>query len=950
MRSCIVLALIFSVTLLALVPAPAQAVGMGEPEDGSWQDQIDTLVDTLTPEERVAQLMLVTFEGTYLGQETAIARLITDYSVGGVLLLADHDNINGPINTARLVQSLTNGLQDLAFDAAQATEKRPTPRAYIPLFIATTHGGNDQPATQISLGTTPLPSQMAVGATWEPEYARQVGQIAGSELDAMGVNMLLGPALDVSSQPQTGRTLDLGTTTFGGEPYWVGRMGQAYITGVHEGSSGRIAVVAQHFPGLGFADTQPDQEIPVVPRSLDELSQFDLVPYRAVTGGASDSLARADGLQCANIRYQGETTRLITRPVCIDERAAGQLLAVDDIAAWRDEGGLVVSSPLGTRAMRRYYNLSPFPHRQIAREAFLAGNDLLYIENFGTEYGADQTDNVIDVIKFFAEGYRDDPVFRARVDQSLRRILRLKLDLYNGDFSQWNVQRSPTNIDTVGGASVPLYTIAQRSVTLLAPRRESLPTSPSRDESIVIFTDVRLIQQCSYCAQYALVEFNALERAIERLYGPYAGAQIRPERVSSFSFKQLSLYLEGDIVGATDSQFKTIQRIGEALRDVDWIVFMMLDFSPGWEASTVLRDLLAMESPLLGYAHLVVFALGAPTYLSSTEISKLTAYFGLYSHTPPYIDAAARALFQETTYPGTLPVSVPAVGYDIFEQTAPDPTQVIQVGLAQPDGSAGPVALNQADLFTTRTGERLTLQTQSLRDRNGHIVPDNTPVEFTLTFISDNLQTRQYSMTRDGIAQTSFTPTRPGRIQVTAASRGATHSNVFQIIVEVTEAALTAGPTVTGYPATPALTLAVPTGTPASLPGGIALNSPATPINRNTPEPAGGAMVSNKEDTASARRLDLTDFVTSIIGLVLMSALSFAAGLSATYTMDGGVRGALGSIVAGLTGYIYYGIGGPGAAEIARWAGDLAPALTTLGAGLVGMVYAWLTLRNHHRA
>ena len=148
---------------------------------------------------------------------------------------------------------------------------------------------------------------MALGATWNPESVRKVGQIAGSELSAMGINMLLGPALDVYQRLPTERTLDLGVNSFGGEPYWVGEMGQAYVAGVHEGSKGRIAVIAQDFPGLGLADTKPDQEIPVLPRAV-EAAQVRPDSYHAVTGGAQDPLMRADGINAPTSATRAKTS------------------------------------------------------------------------------------------------------------------------------------------------------------------------------------------------------------------------------------------------------------------------------------------------------------------------------------------------------------------------------------------------------------------------------------------------------------------------------------------------------------------------------------------------------------------------------------------------------------------------------------------------------------------
>lgn len=935
--------------LLALLPLP-HAIPTAASPRGQLNDPA-AIIASWTPEERVGQLMLVTFESSSLRRDTAIAQLISQYNVGGVVLLAENDNINGQVNTPRLVQSLTIELQQLAYDSAQTTADRPTPRAFVPLFITTTHAGNGQPGTQIAQDTTPLPSQLALGATWNTGFARQVGQIAGIELSAMGINMLLGPALDVAQQQQAEHAIDLGVHTYGGEPNWVGQMGAHYITGVHEGSHGRIAVIAQDFPGLGFADTRPDQEIPVVPRSVAQLSAFDLLPFYAVTGAAGDTLARADGMQCANIRYQGETVRSITGPVCVNEDAAQDLLSLDYFSAWREDG-IMVSSALGTPAIRRYYNVTPFPHRQVAREAFLAGNDLLYLNDFGPTPTDDQFDNVVDVINFFAERYEDDPVFRARVDKSLYRILRLKLDLYDGDFTINNVQLMVNDVNDVGGYTAGLYSIAEQAVTLLAPRRESLPSAPSRDDTIVIFTDVRLVQQCSYCATYPLVTVNALESAIERLYGPYADAQIRPEQVISFSFNQLQTYLAGDVAGEVEiGQIKTNQRIGEALREVDWIIFVMLDVDPNIPSSLVVRQLLESGSTMVERAEVAVFAMGAPTYLSSTEVSKFSAYYGLYSHTQPFIDAAARALFRDSSFPGAPSISVPAVGYDVLVHTSPDPTQILKLELVALNGNPPLNPVAAADILPVQVGDQLDLRTYPILDRNKHIVPDNTPVEFTITFITDNLQTRQPGVTVSGMAHTRFTPTRPGRIQITLSTKDATTSTTFQInVLEPGDAALIDN--------TPAAGQAdAETTLPAAPPDDDEL---AAPVANGTPPPqnvtgpdaaAGDPRTPDGTNSASGtdRRLDAVDFVLSLFALALMSIAGYTQGRTVTHSAAGGVRVVLGSIVAGLTGYIYYGVDGPGMAVLHDLLDNLAPLLTTAFAGLIGTVMTWWLLHREIR-
>ena len=72
------------------------------------------------------------------------------------------------------------------------------------------------------------PSPMALGATWKPAHAAEVGRVLGNQLMRTGINLFFGPGLDVLEQPRPGTTGDPGVHVFGGDPFWVGRLGAAY--------------------------------------------------------------------------------------------------------------------------------------------------------------------------------------------------------------------------------------------------------------------------------------------------------------------------------------------------------------------------------------------------------------------------------------------------------------------------------------------------------------------------------------------------------------------------------------------------------------------------------------------------------------------------------------------------------------------------------------------------
>src|SRR5262249_8457823 len=150
----------------------------------------NSLFVRLSVEQRIGQLMLVTFHGKSADNNSEIARLIRDYHIGGVQLLAANDNIDEHQNAPVHVQTLINQLQQINYDAAvNSTARNP---AYVPLFIATSQEGDSVPNMEIASGMTTLPSNMAIGATWQPDHARRVGNIAGQELSALGINLVFG--------------------------------------------------------------------------------------------------------------------------------------------------------------------------------------------------------------------------------------------------------------------------------------------------------------------------------------------------------------------------------------------------------------------------------------------------------------------------------------------------------------------------------------------------------------------------------------------------------------------------------------------------------------------------------------------------------------------------------------------------------------------------------------
>lgn len=764
-----------------LGPNPVQAQTPAPPA------AIRLIMDSMTPEERIGQLFLVSFNGTDTSPASQIHDLIVRYHVGGVILQAGNDNF---LATDTLIQThgLIDGLQRLEWDAAlqpardSATGQNFSP-AYVPLLIGITEDGDGYPTDQILNGLTPLPSEMAIGATWNTELAEKVGQVRGSELAALGFNLFIGPSLDVLENPSSSGG-DLGTRVFGGDPFWVGEMGRAYVAGLHNASKDQLLVIAKHFPGVGGADRLPELEVSTVRKSLEQLKQIELAPFFAVTGNAASPQTTVDGLLVSHIRYQGfqGNIRATTRPISFDSQALNQILALPQLSTWYSEGGLLVSDNLGTSAVSDFYTSGggQFSARVAARDAFLAGNDLLYLGNIKSYDAPDTYTTITRILDFFAQKYREDSAFAKRVDVSLARILAAKLDLY-GNFTLGNVTVSDAQLAGLGAATDVTFDIARNSATLISPDLQDItsivPLPPQPDERLVFITDSTTIKQCTDCVSQSQPAVDALKNAILQLYGPQSGNQIENFRMSSYSFQDLQALLDTPDGG---------QFMPEAMDAADWIVISISDASQGQPA--LISRFLRERPSLLRDKYVILFSFGAPYYFDTTTISKFTAYYALYSKQPQFIDVAARLLFQELTPIGASPISISAVGYDLISVMAPDAAQIIPLflDLAPAPVTPGPsLTPDPTPIPLFRIGDTIAVRTGVITDGNGHFVPDGTVVRFSMMLTGEGggILQQVEAITTQGVARAAFGLDKPGLLEIRVASEPAIISEVLQLDV-----------------------------------------------------------------------------------------------------------------------------------------------------------------------
>lgn len=115
------------------------------------------------------------------------------------------------------------------------------PRLGIPAIKVTDGPNGARGASRNGIHTSAcFPVGVAMGATWNPELVRQIGEALAEETKDKGAHILLAPTVNIHRSPLAGRNFEC----FSEDPYLTGMMASAYITGLQ---SRGVGACIKHF-------------------------------------------------------------------------------------------------------------------------------------------------------------------------------------------------------------------------------------------------------------------------------------------------------------------------------------------------------------------------------------------------------------------------------------------------------------------------------------------------------------------------------------------------------------------------------------------------------------------------------------------------------------------------------------------------------------------------------
>jgi len=429
-----------------------------------WSDftepqHIELVFSNMTDEERVGQLFMPaisSLSGNGTQEMTPeLESMLGRIHPGGVILFARD------LSSVGQVVTLTDALQ-IEGSVLEHGDR-------VPLFISIDQEGGY--LTRLPFGPR-MPGNMALGASRSAETTRKVAKAIGDELSSLGLNMNFAPVLDVETNQNNPV---IGIRSFGADPDLVAKLGDAYIAGMHDAG---IICSGKHFPGHGDVDIDSHLGLPLENHTKARMNEVELVPFKSAIASGVDAIMTAHIIFPA---YDNTTNLLddgteVATPATLSKPILTGLL--------REElsfDGLIITDAMMMKAI-----VDNFKTGDAAVRAVRAGADIiLYPDPVDEAYEAVLT------------AYQSDPEMKARVDESVRRILAMKekYGIINPRVSEKN-----PNLDTASRIAHALevclgeeaYAVereaSEQTVTLLSDRNNRVPFSCPEMKSIAIFS------------------------------------------------------------------------------------------------------------------------------------------------------------------------------------------------------------------------------------------------------------------------------------------------------------------------------------------------------------------------------------------------------------------------------------------------------------------------------
>jgi beta-glucosidase len=370
----------------------------------SVENRVEDLLARLTVEDKAGLMFhdIITMGpgGQLISSDNPFGRPATEAAIREMRL--NHFNLAGQVDDVRELVAWHNRVQELALATGPG----------IPVTLSTDprHAFSNNPGTEALAGAfSQWPQSLGLAALGDADLVQRYADIARQEYVAAGIRVALHPQIDLATEPRWARI----GMTFGEDADLTSRLVSAYIRGFQGAELGpaSVATMTKHFPGGG---PQKDGEDPHFVYGREQVYpggqiEYHLKPFRAAIAAGTSQMMPYYGMPVSTdweevgfAFSEGVITGLLRKELGFDGIVCTDWGLISD--------SVIMDQPMPARA----WGVEHLSELDRAQKVIDAGCD-----QFG---GESRPELVVELV-------RSGRVSQARIDQSVRRLLREKFVL-----------------------------------------------------------------------------------------------------------------------------------------------------------------------------------------------------------------------------------------------------------------------------------------------------------------------------------------------------------------------------------------------------------------------------------------------------------------------------------------------------------------------------------------
>lgn len=388
---------------------------------------VDSVYNSLTPKQRVGQLINVRANLPNKPYFTEIQQLIEEYDIGGVTFFRT--------NAEPLLKQV-NEWQAMA---------------QTPLMVGI--DGEWGLGMRLNDGIS-YPFQMTLGAIQNQQLIGEMGRQIAEQCRRIGINVDFAPDVDVNNEPANPV---IGMRSFGSDPQAVAERGLQYAMGLQNNG---VLPTIKHFPGHGDTKTDSHETLPKVDKKLPDLKKIELYPFEyLINNGVAGAMV--GHLYMPALEPQKNLSSSISKNIVTG-------LLKEEMGF----EGIIFSDAMEMKGA--YKGVHP---DSVGLKALLAGVDVILMPI--------NSENTIQIIV----DRLDNEEVADRVEESCKKVLRYKYRLGIANYQPQPESSVDNDLHQAKYYNLK-QRLYNEAVTMLRNEREALPLDKSEKVAVVTFGKV----------------------------------------------------------------------------------------------------------------------------------------------------------------------------------------------------------------------------------------------------------------------------------------------------------------------------------------------------------------------------------------------------------------------------------------------------------------------------